>query len=71
MTPDHVNPLMWQQAQGVARQSCARFFRDGGSPTDAMRAFGLAIASEDDADWSRAVDRIAASLCASPQRRAA
>ncbi len=41
MTPDHINPIQWHQANSIARQSCARFFRDGGTPADAMRAFGL------------------------------
>lgn len=71
MIPDHVNPLQWHQAQGIARQSCARFFRDGGTPADALQAFGFAADDLADADWSRAVDRIAASLCAQPVRRAA
>ncbi len=71
MIPVHVNPVQWQQAQGVARQACARFFRDGGSPTDALQAFGLDAAEVEAADWSRAVDTIAQSLCATPVRRAA
>ena len=41
MSFNHVNPLQWHQAVGVARQSCARFFRDGGAPADALLAFGL------------------------------
>lgn len=70
MTPEHINPLQWHQALGVARQSCARFFRDGGVPADAMRAFGLKPLAEHD-DWSHAVEAIAEMLCAAPQRRAA
>ena len=71
MIPDHVNPVQWQQAQGVARQTCARFFRDGGTPEDALKAFGLSITETAERDWSRAVDAIAQTLCAAPQRRAA
>ena len=41
MSFNHVNPLQWHQAVGIARQSCARFFRDGGAPADALLAFGL------------------------------
>ena len=52
-----------------ARQACARIFRDGGSPTEACRAFGLN--GEPAADWSIAVDRIALALCAPPLRKAA
>jgi hypothetical protein len=69
MIPQHINPLQWHQALGVARQSCARFFRDGGSPADALKAFGLKPA--DAADWSHAVELIAEMMCAAPQRRAA
>lgn len=57
--PLTVSPVQWDQALGLARQSCARIFRDGGSPADAARAFGLAGAS----DWDRAISGIAASLC--------
>jgi hypothetical protein len=70
-TPDHVNPVQWQHAQGIARQTCARFFRDGGTPADALKAFGLSAGEISDLDWSRAVDSIAQDLCSAPQRRAA
>jgi hypothetical protein len=72
MTPQHVNPLQWHQAVGVARQSCARFFRDGGSPADALTAFGVPVdARADGGDWGKAVDAIAEVLCAPPAKRAA
>ncbi len=71
MIPDHINPIQWTQAQGVARQSCARFFRDGGTPADAMRAFGFGDETASLTDWSKAVDSIAQTLCATPVRRAA
>jgi hypothetical protein len=70
MGPGHVNPLQWHQAVGVARQSCARFFRDGGSPADALKAFGLAPEATC-SDWGKAVEAIAEVLCAAPARRAA
>ena len=72
MLPAHFNPVQWNQALGVSRQTCARIFRDGGKPADAMQAFGLA--SGDPAiDWSKAVDLIAQQLCETPRsvRRAA
>ena len=69
MSPRHINPMQWQQAIGYARQACARIFRDGGSPTEACRAFGLPGQSA--ADWSIAVDRIALALCAPTLRKAA
>jgi hypothetical protein len=71
MSPAHVNPLQWQQAVGVARQSCARLFRDGGSPGDALSAFGLPSDERLANDWSKAVEAIATTLCAAPTKRAA
>lgn len=62
------DPAQWHQAIGVARQACARIFRDGGSAADAVKAFGLEAAS---ADWSRAVTLIAESLCSTRVKRAA
>lgn len=41
MAPHYVNPSQWQQNVGFARDACAQIFRDGGSPADAMKAFGL------------------------------
>ncbi len=69
MFPRHINSLQWQQATGYARQACARIFRDGGSPTEACRAFGLDGAPA--VDWSIAVDRIALALCGPSLRQAA
>ncbi len=72
MIPDHINPLQWHQAMGFARQSCARVFRDGGTPAEALKAFGIAASAEDaKLDWDKAVERVAEVLCAQPQRRAA
>lgn len=75
MTPDHVNPIQWTHAMGVARQACARIFRDGGTPADALAQFGVTEAARQGAqagaDWSRTVETIAQSLCAVPVRRAA
>jgi hypothetical protein len=68
MSPHHINPVQWQQATGYARLACARIFRDGGTPAEACRAFGVAAEA---ADWSAAVDRIALALCAPGVRKAA
>jgi hypothetical protein len=70
MSPHHINPVQWQQAVDYARQACARIFRDGGSPAEAVRVFGLCT-SDLAADWSTAVDRIAQSLCVPGMRKAA
>jgi hypothetical protein len=70
MDPHRHNPLQWIEAVGYARQACARIFRDGGKPADALAAFGLVPAGYNP-DWSVAVDRIAALLCTPRLRRAA
>lgn len=67
--PDHVSPIQWHQAVAVSREQCARIFRDGGLPNDALAAFGLK--RETGATWERVVDLIAAELCAHPIKRAA
>lgn len=71
MTPENINPVQWNQSIGLARQSCARIFRDGGMPADALVAFGVR-SEQANLDWSQAVELIARSLCAMPVvRRAA
>ena len=70
MFPRHINPQQWSQAMDYARQVCARMFRDGGKPADAVTAFGLA-APTFSIDWSVAVERIAQSLCTPSLRKAA
>jgi hypothetical protein len=67
--PDHLNPIQWHQALAVSRQTCARVFRDGGTPLEALASFG--IAGTHDVSWDRAVDLIAEKLCAHPVARAA
>lgn len=67
--PDHLSPLQWHQAIAVSRQECARIFRNGGTPGDALIAFGLK--ADDAVSWERAVDQIAGELCARPVMRAA
>ena len=69
MNRNHINPLQWHSAVGVARQICARVFRDGGTPADAVIAFGLTDAEE--MSWSKAVDLIAERLCQRESRKAA
>jgi hypothetical protein len=62
MTAVRMNPQQKAHAVGLARQACARVFRDGGAPSDALEAFG--IATDGSAiDWSQAVEMIAAALC--------
>ena len=70
MTPNNVNPVQWQQSVGYARSVCARVFRDGGKPVDALVAFGLE-AADAPADWATVVDRIATQISKAPVRKAA
>ncbi len=63
------DPAQWHQAVGIARQACARIFRDGGTAADAIRIFDLPATAN--VDWSRAVTLIAESMCRTPMRRAA
>ncbi|MFY0613391.1 MAG: hypothetical protein JXQ99_17795 [Hyphomicrobiaceae bacterium] len=64
MTMQAMKSAEWDHATGVARQVCARVFRDGGAPSDALDAFGLA--HEDlHGNWRMAVERIAEALCQS------
>jgi hypothetical protein len=67
--PDYLSPIQWHQAVSVSREQCARIFRDGGTPRDALIAFGLK--AEDAANWERVVDLVAAELCAHPIKQAA
>ncbi len=67
--PEHLSPIQWHQAVAVSREQCARIFRDGGTPGDALIAFGLM--PEDGANWERVVDLVASELCAHPIKRAA
>lgn len=70
-TPAHVNPILWQQSLGLARQISARVFRDGGRASDALVAVGLT--ADPSATWDKAVEMIAAELSRSkvPARRKA
>lgn len=71
MSADHFNYIQWVQAIGIARQACARLFRDGGTPADALTAFGLTAGATLPNDWNRAVDAIAQHLCTRPLVQAA
>ena len=73
MSREHINPMQWHQAMGVARQVSARIYREGGSAAEARAAFGVQ-SNTNELDWSRAVEAIAESLCSqrvAPQMRRA
>jgi hypothetical protein len=62
LEPRHVHPLRWREAIDVARDICARFFRDGRSPADAVRSVGLTTSGA--ATWAHAVNVLAELHCA-------
>jgi hypothetical protein len=69
--PANCDPALWDQSMGLARQACARIFRDGGSPSDALRTFAITTTQPNSLDWSKAVSLIAETLSVTPMRRAA
>jgi hypothetical protein len=69
--PAHSNSMQWHHAQSIARQSCARVFRDGGQPTDALREFDVDVFHTGKLGWGRAVELITDSLCQLPLKTAA
>jgi hypothetical protein len=69
LEPRHVHPLQWRQAIDVARDTCGRFFAEGRSPADALRAYGLAAAAA--ATWAHAVNALAELHCAPSERQVA
>ncbi|MEQ8824620.1 MAG: hypothetical protein RIC14_09625 [Filomicrobium sp.] len=72
MSPEYVDQMQWHQTLGFARQACARVFRDGGTPADALKAFGFSHKAQDVGnDWSKAVEVIAERMCATSDKKAA
>lgn len=67
LEPRHIPPRRWHEALDVSREACARFFRDGRSPADVLRACGMAPAGL--VDWAHAVNVIAEIHCAPAERR--
>jgi len=61
--PSNISPVQWDQAIGLARQTCARIFRDGGSPSDALALYRLNAPAKA-LTWDRAISLIAESQCA-------
>jgi hypothetical protein len=69
--PAHNNQMQWHNAQGIARQTCAQVFRDGGQPADALLGFNVRTHEANKLGWSRAVELITESLCQLPLKMAA
>jgi hypothetical protein len=69
--PAHVNSLQWHHAQSIARQTCARVFRDGGQPADALQVFDIKLSETRRLGWARAVELITELHCQMPLQQAA
>ncbi|MEZ5854318.1 MAG: hypothetical protein R3D67_06035 [Hyphomicrobiaceae bacterium] len=67
--PTYIDPAAWQQAIGLSRQICARIFRDGGTPSQALEAVGLPARAE--LNWDKAVELVAEAMSHTQIRRAA
>jgi hypothetical protein len=67
LEPRHVRPQQWRQAIDVSRETCARFFRGGRSPADAVRAYGIPASGS--ATWVHAINVIAEIHCAPAESR--
>ncbi len=67
--PTYIDPAAWQQSLGLSRQICARIFRDGGTPGQALEAVGLA--ARKDVTWDKAVELVAEAMSHTTMRRAA
>lgn len=61
----HIDPAEWAMAVEQARHVCARLFRDGATPADALVAMGVSPVSGNENDWATTVDKIARLVCAS------
>jgi hypothetical protein len=53
----------WTEAVGRAHDYCSAIGRRGGSPIDAVRAYGLFKLDSDPADWEKAEQLIALAMC--------
>lgn len=59
----HINSAQWTEAVGRAHDYCSAIGRRGGSPIDAVRAYGLFKLDIDPADWDKAEVIIALAMC--------
>ncbi len=54
-------PVQWEQAIGLARHTCAKVYRDGGSPAEAL--FSAGADNSADASWDTAIRALARQFC--------
>ena len=60
---NQTNPNQWTEAVGRAHHYCTAIDRKGGTPTDAVRSYGLFKLEQDPADWDKAEIIIALAMC--------
>jgi len=60
--PNNINPVEWEQGLVIARSICAEFFKNGGKPIDALKAYGIYHISSHP-NWQVAIDNIAYVKC--------
>ncbi|MCF6199031.1 MAG: hypothetical protein L3J67_06460 [Hyphomicrobiaceae bacterium] len=63
ITQNQINPAQWTEAVGRAHNYCEAIDRRGGSPKDAVRAYGLFKLENDPSDWDKAELIIALAMC--------
>jgi hypothetical protein len=68
-TENQINPAQWTEAVGRAHHYCTAIDRRGGTPKDAVRAYGLFKLENEPADWDKAKQIIALAMC-SPTKHA-
>ncbi len=60
---NQLNPGQWTEAVGRAQNYCAAIDRRGGTPIDAVRAYGLFKLDDEPSDWTKAEQIIALAMC--------
>ena len=60
---NQINSAQWTEAIGRAHNYCEAIDRRGGTPIDAVRAYGLFKLDKDPSDWDKAEIIIALAMC--------
>jgi len=61
--PANINHVEWELALSLGRSICADFFKKGGTPADALTAYGTAPRRGELANWKVAIETIAVAHC--------
>jgi hypothetical protein len=63
MKPENVTPTQWQAALSIASSVCDPIRKGGGTPDDALRAFGLHASGLGPDEWHKVHNWIATAAC--------